>query len=43
MDFKTNIPKYTFNNDIVPGKHIFELAVIDNKDNSLHFTAEFYR
>ena len=32
-DFKTKILSYTFNNDIVPGKHIFELTISDNKNN----------
>jgi hypothetical protein len=42
-DFKTKILTYTFNNDIVPGKHIFELTVSDNKSNISYFTADFYR
>ncbi len=42
-DYKSKILSYTFNDDIVPGKHIFELTVSDNKENSSHFTADFYR
>ncbi len=42
-DYKTKVLSYTFNNDIAAGKHIFELTVNDSKDNSSHFTAEFYR
>jgi len=42
-DFKTKVLSYTFNNDIAAGKHIFELTVTDNKDNSSHFTADFYK
>jgi hypothetical protein len=42
-DYKTKVLSYTFNNDIAAGKHIFELMVIDNKDNSSHFTADFYK
>jgi len=42
-DYKTRILSYTFNNDIAPGKHIFELNVSDNKNNNSNYTAEFYR
>jgi len=42
-DFKSKILSYTFNNDIAPGKHVFELTVTDNKENSSQFTAEFHR
>jgi len=42
-DYKTWILSYTFNENIAPGKHIFDLVVTDNKDNSSHFTADFYR
>ena len=42
-DYKTKVLSYTFDNDIAPGKHIFDLTVTDNKDNSSHFTADFYR
>ncbi len=42
-DYKSKILSYTFNNDIAPGKHKFELAVSDNKNNIAHFTAEFNR
>ncbi|WP_428330183.1 M23 family metallopeptidase [Mucilaginibacter sp.] len=40
-DYKTKILSYTFNNDIALGKHIFELTVTDNKNNSKYFTAAF--
>lgn len=42
-DFKSKILSYTFNNDIASGKHVFELTVTDNKENSSQFTAEFHR
>jgi hypothetical protein len=42
-DFKSRILSYTFTNDIAAGKHLFELTVIDNKDNTAHFNADFYR
>lgn len=42
-NFKTKILSYTFTNDITPGKHNFEFTVIDTKDNSTTFTAEFTR
>jgi len=42
-DYKSKILSYTFNNDIAVGKHIFELTVSDYKENSSHFTANFYR
>ena len=43
-DYKTKVLSYYFNNaDIAPGKHIFDLVVSDNKDNTKHFTADFYR
>jgi murein DD-endopeptidase MepM/ murein hydrolase activator NlpD len=41
--YKTKILSYTFNNDIAAGKHIFELTVTDNKNNSKYFTAAFNR
>jgi len=41
--YKSKILSYTFNNDIAPGKHIFELNVTDNKNNITHYTADFYR
>jgi hypothetical protein len=41
--FKSKILSYTFNGDIAPGKHIFELNVTDNKNNSTHYIADFYR
>jgi murein DD-endopeptidase MepM/ murein hydrolase activator NlpD len=42
-DYKTRVLSYTFTGDIASGKHTFELAVSDNKDNVANFTAEFYR
>ncbi len=42
-DYKTKVLSYTFNTDIGAGKHKFELTVIDSKDNSSHFNAEFSR
>jgi hypothetical protein len=41
--YKTKILSYTFTNDIAPGKHNFEFTVIDAKNNSTTFTAEFTR
>jgi hypothetical protein len=43
LDYKTKILSYTFDDDITAGKHIFELTVTDNKDNSSEFKANFYR
>ncbi|MDF2435063.1 MAG: hypothetical protein JWP44_4694 [Mucilaginibacter sp.] len=42
-DYKTKVLSYTFDKDVAPGKHIFELTVSDNKDNISQFTANFYR
>jgi len=42
-DYKSKILSYTFNSDIATGKHKFELAVTDNKNNIANFVAEFYR
>jgi len=42
-DFKSKILGYSFNADIAPGKHIFELTVTDYKNNSRYFTAPFTR
>ncbi|WP_295792507.1 M23 family metallopeptidase [Mucilaginibacter sp.] len=42
-DFKTKVLRYSFNADIAPGKHIFELTVTDYKNNSKNFTATFTR
>ncbi|SHM48789.1 M23 family metallopeptidase [Mucilaginibacter sp. OK098] len=42
-DFKSKILGYSFNTDIAAGKHIFELTVTDNKNNSKYFTATFTR
>jgi hypothetical protein len=41
--YKTKILSYTFNNDIAPGKHNFELVVVDDKNNTSTYTAEFNR
>jgi hypothetical protein len=42
-DFKTRVLSYTFNADITPGVHKFELRVTDNKDNTSNFEANFTR
>jgi hypothetical protein len=42
-DYKTHILSYTFNNDIKAGKHIFDLTVSDNKDNTSNYKADFYK
>ena len=42
-DFKSKVLGFRFNDDIAPGKHIFELTVTDNKNNSRYFTASFTR
>lgn len=42
-DFKSKILSYSFNSDIAPGKHVFELTVTDNKNNSRYFSAAFNR
>lgn len=42
-DYKTKVLSYTFDESIKPGKHIFSLAVGDNKNNVSQFTANFYR
>ncbi|MCR8558266.1 M23 family metallopeptidase [Mucilaginibacter sp. BJC16-A38] len=42
-DFKSKILNYSFNSDIAHGKHIFELTVTDNKNNSRYFSAAFNR
>jgi len=42
-DYKTRILRYTFDGAIAQGKHVFDLTVTDNKDNSTHYTAVFYR
>ncbi|OOQ58195.1 M23 family metallopeptidase [Mucilaginibacter pedocola] len=41
--YKTKILSYNFTNDIAPGKHTFEFTVVDAKNNSSTFTAEFTR
>jgi hypothetical protein len=42
-DYKSKILSYTFNGDIAPGKHNFELVVVDGKNNTSTYTAEFNR
>ncbi len=42
-DYKTKVLSYTFDKEITPGKHIFDLTVSDNKDNISQFTAYFFR
>lgn len=42
-DYKTKILSYKFDKEITPGKHIFDLAVTDNKDNISQFTAYFFK
>jgi hypothetical protein len=41
--YKTKLLSYTFNNDIAPGKHNFELVVTDGRNNVTTYTAEFNR
>ncbi|EHQ28477.1 M23 family metallopeptidase [Mucilaginibacter paludis] len=43
LDYKTKILSYTFDESIKTGKHVFTLAVADNKNNLSQFTANFYR
>lgn len=42
-DYKTRVLSYTFDNTVTAGRHNFELTVVDNKDNTNHFSAEFTR
>jgi len=42
-DYKTKILSYTFDSSIAPGKHTFDLTVIDNKDNFSQFSASFFK
>lgn len=42
-DYKSKILSYTFNSDIAPGKHVFKLVLVDNKNNFSEFAADFYR
>jgi hypothetical protein len=42
-DFKTRVLSYTFDANIPHAKHIFELRVTDNKNNTSVFKAAFYR
>ena len=42
-NFKTKVLSYTFDKEITPGKHIFELTVSDNKDNISQYKADFYK
>jgi len=43
QDYKTRVYKYTFEDTITAGKHVFNLTVIDNKDNVSQYTATFTR
>lgn len=43
LNYKTKVLSYTFDETIKPGKHVFNLAVADNKDNISQFTVNFYR
>jgi hypothetical protein len=43
LDYKTKVLNYTFDESIKPGKHVFNLAVADNKDNVSQYTVNFYR
>ncbi|MGV8878442.1 MAG: M23 family metallopeptidase [Sphingobacteriaceae bacterium] len=43
LDYKTRIMSYTFDERVKPGKHVFELVVVDYKNNESKFTANFYR
>jgi hypothetical protein len=42
-DYKTRILSYTFDDSIAPGRHTFELAVSDERNNLSNFQSEFYR
>jgi hypothetical protein len=42
-DYKTHVLSYKFDQDIMTGKHIFDLTVTDNKDNISQFTAYFFK
>ena len=42
-DYKSKILSYTFNSDIAPGKHVFKLTLVDNKNNFSEFSADFSR
>ncbi|MBW4890815.1 M23 family metallopeptidase [Mucilaginibacter sp. HMF5004] len=42
-DYKTRLLNYTFDENITPGKHVFDLVVGDNKSNFTQYTANFYR
>lgn len=41
--YKTKILSYTFTGDVAPGRHNFELTVVDMKNNISKFTADFNR
>jgi murein DD-endopeptidase MepM/ murein hydrolase activator NlpD len=43
LDYKTRLMNYVFDERVQPGKHVFELVVIDHKNNQSKFTANFYR
>jgi hypothetical protein len=42
-DYKTRVLACVFTSAITPGRHLFELAVTDNKGNASHFRAVFFR
>jgi murein DD-endopeptidase MepM/ murein hydrolase activator NlpD len=42
-DFKTKILSYTFDDELPPGKHKFELVVTDNVNNMARYSADFNR
>lgn len=43
QDYKTRIFRYIFDQSVTAGKHTFELTATDNKDNTVHYTAQFNR
>jgi hypothetical protein len=43
QDYKTRIFRYIFDQSVTAGKHTFELSATDNKDNTVHYTAQFNR
>jgi hypothetical protein len=43
QDYRTRVFKFTFDDSIAAGQHVFQLAVTDNKDNRSQYTATFNR
>jgi hypothetical protein len=43
QDYKTRVFRYIFDQSVSAGKHTFELTATDNKDNTVHYTAQFNR